>query len=280
MRYRAIVATFLALCLSVLITACSSDVPTSKEGLTYEEIHNTGLANTCPTIQATVRGSIPLESGKKYKLTDLCMEPTDFFVKEEAPEGARSKRRGAEFIPGKVMTRETSSLEAIEGLLSINDEGVVTFKEEDGIDFQAVTIQIPGGEQFPLLFTIKNLVASSQPGQSAITSSTDFQGEFKVPSYRTSNFLDPKGRGLTTGYESAVAIPASGDDEKLKKENVKRFLSGKGEISLQVSNINGDSGEISGIFESEQPSESDMGSKEPSDIKIRGIFYARVADAV
>lgn len=55
MRYRAIVATFLALCLSVLITACSSELPTSKEGLNYDEIRNTGLANTCTEIQATVR---------------------------------------------------------------------------------------------------------------------------------------------------------------------------------------------------------------------------------
>jgi photosystem II oxygen-evolving enhancer protein 1 len=276
MRYRAIVATFLALCLSVLITACSSELPTSKEDLTYDEIRNTGLANSCPTIQATVRGSIPLESGKNYKLTDLCIEPNEYFVKEES-EG-RGKRR-VEFIPGKVMTRETSSLEAIEGLLTLSSDGVVTFKEEDGIDFQAITVQIPGGEQFPFLFTIKSLVASSQPGQNAITSSTDFQGAFKVPSYRSSNFLDPKGRGLTTGYESAVAIPSSGDDDKLKRENVKRYISGKGEISLNVSQIDSDSGEIAGTFESLQPSESDMGSKEPSDIKIRGTFYARVSDA-
>jgi photosystem II oxygen-evolving enhancer protein 1 len=277
MRYRAIVATFLALCLSVLITACSSELPTSKEDLTYDEIRNTGLANSCPTIQATVRGSIPLESGQKYKLTDLCIEPVEFFVKEES-EGKKGKRR-VEFIPGKIMTRETSSLEAIEGQLSLSSDGVVTFKEEDGIDFQAITLQIPGGEQFPFLFTIKSLIASSQPGQSAITSSTDFQGEFRVPSYRSSNFLDPKGRGLTTGYESAVAIPSSGDDDKLKRENVKRYISGKGEISLQVSQIAAESGEIAGTFESIQPSESDMGSKEPSDVKIRGTFYARVGNA-
>jgi photosystem II oxygen-evolving enhancer protein 1 len=277
MRYRAIVATLLAFCLSVLITACSSELPTSKEDLTYEDIRNTGLANSCTTIQSTVRGSIPLESGKQYRLTDLCIEPTEYFVKAES-ETSRGKRR-AEYVPGKIMTRETSTLESIEGRLSVSNDGVVTFKEEDGIDFQAITVQLPGGEQFPFLFTIKNLVASSQPGQSAITSSTDFQGEFKVPSYRTSNFLDPKGRGLTTGYESAVAIPASGDDDKLKRENVKRFITGKGEISLQVSQISGDTNEIAGTFESVQPSESDMGSKEPSDIKIRGIFYARVAEA-
>jgi photosystem II oxygen-evolving enhancer protein 1 len=278
MRYRAIVATFLALCLSMFITACSSELPTSTEGLTYDDVHNTGLANNCPTIEATVRGVIPLDQGEGYRLNNLCIQPTDFSVKTEE-EGAKGKRRASSYIPAKVMTRLTSSLDAIEGSLSLNGDGSVTFKEEDGIDFQAITVQIPGGEQFPTLFTIKSLVATSQPGANAINSSTDFQGEFRVPSYRTSNFLDPKGRGLTTGYESAVAIPASGDDEELAKENVKRFLSGKGNISLQVRQINSETGEIAGDFESIQPSESDMGSKEPSEIKIRGVFYGRVSPA-
>lgn len=277
MRYRAIVATFLAFCLSVLITACSSELPTSTEGLTYEDVHNTGLANNCPELEATIRGTIPLDSGKSYKLTNLCIQPTSFFVKSEEEGGG--KRRGSSFIPGKVMTRLTSSLDAIEGTINVNNDGSLTFTEEDGIDFQAITVQVPGGEQFPFLFTIKKLVATTQPGQSAINSSTDFQGEFNVPSYRTSNFLDPKGRGLTTGYESAVAIPSSGDAEELAKENVKRFISGKGNISMQVSQINADTGEISGNFESIQPSESDMGSKKPSDIKIRGVFYGRISEA-
>jgi photosystem II oxygen-evolving enhancer protein 1 len=261
----------------MFITACSSELPTSTEGLTYDDIHNTGLANNCPTIEATVRGVIPLDKGDGYKLTNLCIQPTDFLVKAEE-EGSKAKRK-SNYVPGKVMTRLTSSLDAIEGSLLLNDDGSVTFKEEDGIDFQPITVQIPGGEQFPMLFTVKSLVATSQPGANAINSSTDFQGEFKVPSYRTSNFLDPKGRGLTTGYESAVAIPSSGDDEELAKENVKRFLSGKGNISLQVRQINSDTGEIAGDFESVQPSESDMGSKEPSEIKIRGLFYGRVSPA-
>jgi photosystem II oxygen-evolving enhancer protein 1 len=277
MRYRALISTFLAFCLSVLITACSSEAPTTGEGLTYEEIRNTGLANLCPQIEVTARGSLPLETGKTYRLTNLCLEPTTYFVKTEE---SGSKRKAPEFIPGKVMTRRTSSLDAIEGSLKVNGDGSLTFKEEDGIDFQAITVQLPGGEQFPFLFTIKDLIANTQPGLNAVNASADFQGDFKVPSYRTSNFLDPKGRGLTTGYESAVAIPSSGDDDELKKENVKRFLTGKGNISLQVTQIDVNSGEIAGNFESLQPSESDMGSKEPSDVKIRGVFYARVAGAV
>lgn len=33
-----------------------------------------------------------------------------------------------------------------------------------------------------------------------------------VPSYRGATFLDPKGRGAATGYDTAVALPAAGDD--------------------------------------------------------------------
>jgi photosystem II oxygen-evolving enhancer protein 1 len=43
------------------------------------------------------------------------------------------------------------------------------------MDFQAITVQLPGGQQEPFLFTVKNLVANSQPGLNAITTSTDFR---------------------------------------------------------------------------------------------------------
>jgi photosystem II oxygen-evolving enhancer protein 1 len=274
MRYRAFIATLLAFCLSVFITACS-DAPETKEGLTYEEIVNSGLANSCPTIEATARGAITFAAGEAYTLQNLCLQPTNFAVKVEG----ENKRQGSQFVQGKVMTRYTSSIDSVSGALSINGDGSLTFKEEDGFDFQAVTVQLPGGEQFPMLFTIKNLVATSQPGVNGINSSTDLKGEFMVPSYRTSNFLDPKGRGLTTGYESAVGLPGSTDAEELVRENNKRFLSAKGNISLQVTNVNTDTGEVTGNFESLQPSESDMGSKEPSDVRIRGVFYGRVASA-
>ncbi|MER3432165.1 MAG: Photosystem II manganese-stabilizing polypeptide [Leptolyngbya sp. ERB_1_1] len=272
MRYRAFIVTLLAFCLSVL-TACSEAPAASSEGMTYEQIRGTGLANSCPQIEATSRGSIPIENGKSYSVTGLCLQPTTYFVKEETG----NKRREAEFVPAKVMTRYTSSIDAVSGTLTANPDGSLTFKEEDGLDFQAITVQLPGGERVPFLFTIKGLVATSAPGSSSITPSTDLTGEFRVPSYRTSNFLDPKGRGLTTGYDNAVALPASADSEELRKENVKRFQLDKGRISLQVAKVDSATGEIAGTFESEQPSETDMGSREASDVKIRGLFYARVA---
>ena len=123
-------------------------------------------------------------------------------------------------------------------------------------------------------------MAKSQSGLNAITTSTDFEGDYKVPSYRTSNFLDPKGRGLATGYDTAVALPASGDSEEYVRENTKAFDLGQGHISLRVSKIDGYRCEIGGTFVAEQPSDTDMGTAEPVDIKVQGVFYARVEEAV
>lgn len=274
MNYRALVAVVLALCLS-LLTACGGDAPVDRSQLTYDQIKDTGLANLCPEIAATSRGSIPLDPSKSYVITSLCLQPNEFYVKEEPV----NKRQAAQYVPAKLVTRETTSLDQVQGKLKVNSDGSLTFVEEDGFDFQPVTVQLPGREQFPLLFTIKELVATTQTGLNAVTTSTDFEGTFKVPSYRTSNFLDPKGRGLTAGYDNAVALPARADSEELVRENVKSFEVGKGKISLQVTRVDSTTGEIAGNFVSEQPSETDMGSKEPSDIKIIGVFYGRVEPA-
>ncbi|MBD2493864.1 photosystem II manganese-stabilizing polypeptide [Nostoc sp. FACHB-280] len=272
MRYRALIVAFLALCLG-LLTACS-DAPEAsvREVLTYEQIRGTGLANKCPQLAETSRGSIPLDSSQSYAIKELCLEPTNFFVKEEPA----NKRQIAEFVTGKLLTRYTSTIDQVQGPLKFNSDGSLTFVEEDGLDFQAITVQLPGGERVPFLFTIKNLVAQTQPSLNSINTSTDFEGEFKVPSYRGAAFLDPKGRGIVTGYDNAVALPAQADDEELTRANVKRADILKGKISLQVAKVDSSSGEIAGTFESEQPSDTDLGAGEPKEVKIRGLFYARV----
>lgn len=272
MRYRALIVAFMALCLGFL-TACSDGpAAASTAPLTYEQVRGSGLANTCPQLTETSRGYIALDRSKSYSLKGLCLEPTTFFVKEEPT----NKRSEATFVQGRPLTRLTSSLDQVSGSLEFGKDGSLTFVEEDGIDFQAITVLLPGGEEVPFLFTIKNLIATTQGSSDNITTSTDFEGEFKVPSYRTSNFLDPKGRGLTAGYDNAVALPAQSDSEELKKENTKRFTTGRGRISLQVAKIDSVTGEIAGTFESVQPSDTDMGGKEPVEVKIRGLFYGQI----
>jgi photosystem II oxygen-evolving enhancer protein 1 len=273
MRYRALLAALLAVCLGFL-TACSS-APSEKDlgNLTYDQIVNTGLANKCLTLPESARGSIALESGKKYELIDLCLEPTAYFVKEEPV----NKRGGeAEFVPAKVLTRKTSSLDQVYGDLTLTDSGI-KFDEQGGMDFQAITVLLPGGEEVPFLFTLKGLVANADT--KGITTSTDLRGEYRVPSYRTSNFLDPKGRGLTTGYQSAVGIVPAGDEAKLSKENTKRFVVGTGNVSLAITKVDSSTGEVAGVFEAVQPSDTDMGGKEAVDVKIQGQFYGRVDTA-
>lgn len=275
MRYRALVVAFIAICFGFL-TACSEGpVATADVPLTYDQIRNTGLANKCPQLSETSRGTIDLDGGGNYQIAGLCLEPTSFFVKEE-PTNAR---REAEFIAAKALTRYTSSLDQVRGSLALEADGSLTFQEKDGFDFQAITVQLPGGEQEPFLFTVKGLEAHSQAGLNAVTTYTDLEGSYKVPSYRTSNFLDPKGRGLATGYDTAVALPAGGDSEDLERENVKAFDIGQGEIALQISKVDSATGEIGGTFIAVQPSDTDMGTAEPVDIKVQGIFYGYVEEA-
>ena len=276
MRYRAVISFFLAICLGVL-TACSNNIDNvDKRELTYDDILNTGIANSCLELPETSRGSIDIDPNIKYVVKDLCLEPREYFVKEEPV----NKRQKAEFIEGKLLTRYTSSLEQIRGEINPAENGVLTFKETDGIDFQAVTVLLPGGQEVPFLFTVKNLVASTNPGQTAINASTDFKGEFRVPSYRGQVFLDPKGRSVASGYDNAVALPARADDTDFTRANNKEFVSRNGEMELNVTKVDPETGEIAGVFESEQPSATDLGAEEPEEVRVRGIFYARVEPAV
>merc|ERR1712061_572207 len=119
----------------------------------------------------------------------------------------------------------------------------ITFQEEDGMDFAATTVQLPDGEYVP--------------------------------------FLDPKGRGMYSGYDQAVALPALQADgkegqEELFKESNKVFDIGKGAIEMEVNKVNAELGEIGGVFVSKQPSDTDMGAKAPKTVLLKGIFYGRV----
>uniref|UniRef100_A0A7N0V9N1 33 kDa subunit of oxygen evolving system of photosystem II n=1 Tax=Kalanchoe fedtschenkoi TaxID=63787 RepID=A0A7N0V9N1_KALFE len=170
---------------------------------TYMEVKGTGTANQCPTVEGGT-GSFAFKPGK-YSMKKFCLEPTSFTVKAEGV----NKNSPLEFQKTKLMTRLTYTLDEIEGPFEVTSDGKVKFQEEDGIDYAAVTVQLPGGERVPFLFTIKQLVASGTPDS--------FSGSFVVPSYRGSSFLDPKGRGGSTGYDNAVALPAGGrgDEEEL-----------------------------------------------------------------
>merc|ERR1712118_654776 len=112
----------------------------------------------CPRVESPSE-SASISVGGGYKLKNFCLEPTSFQVLEE-----RLTKQGLVTEPGntKVTTRQTYTLTGIEGTLA-SEGGKLTFREQDGIDYAA----------------------------------SKFSGTFKVPSYRTGLFLDPKGRGTT-----------------------------------------------------------------------------------
>jgi photosystem II oxygen-evolving enhancer protein 1 len=238
--------------------------------LSYLQVKGTGLANRCPEVIG--EGSITPKTGQK--LVEMCIEPKAWAVEEEIGKSGKTEKK---FVNSKVMTRQTYTLDAIEGVLS-NDGQSITFTEQEGIDYAATTVQLPGGERVPFLFSVKDLVAKGngpvfKPG---------FQmgGEFNTPSYRTGLFLDPKGRGGTTGYDMAVALPGlqsgeEGDDE-LFGENNKVFEVTKGRIEMEVNKVDAEAGEIGGVYVATQLSDTDMGSKTPKKVLTKGIFYARV----
>lgn len=237
--------------------------------LSYLQVKGTGLANRCPEVVG--EGSITPKSGQK--LVDMCIEPKAWAVEEEVGKAGKTEKK---FVNSKVMTRQTYTLDGIEG--RIENSGGITFYEQEGIDYAATTVQLPGGERVPFLFTVKDLVAkgngnSFKPG---------FQmgGDFNTPSYRTGLFLDPKGRGGTTGYDMAVALPGlqsgeEGDDE-LFNENNKVFDVTTGRIEMEVNKVNVEEQELGGVFVATQLSDTDMGSKVPKKVLTKGIFYARV----
>jgi photosystem II oxygen-evolving enhancer protein 1 len=234
---------------------------------TYLEVKGSGTANQCPIVATTPAAAdgLTFKAGS-YNLKKLCLEPTSFTVKAESPFKSGSE----EFQNTKLMTRLTYTLDEIEGPFTVGSDGSVKFKEKDGIDYAAVTVQLPGGERVPFLFTIKELEATGKADA--------FSGKFLVPSYRGSSFLDPKGRGGSTGYDNAVALPAggAGDEEELSKENQKNTAALQGKITLSIAKSNTETGEIAGVFESLQPSDTDLGSKAPKEVKIQGIWYGQL----
>jgi photosystem II oxygen-evolving enhancer protein 1 len=237
--------------------------------LSYLQVKGTGLANRCPE----VIGEDSIKPTTGQKLVDMCIEPKAWAVEEEIGKAGKTEKK---FVTSKVMTRQTYTLDGIEG--DITNSGGIVFTEKEGIDYAPTTVQLPGGERVPFLFSVKDLVAKGNSD----TFKPGFQmgGDFNTPSYRTGLFLDPKGRGGTTGYDMAVALPGlqsgeEGDDE-LFKENNKTFDITQGRIEMEVNKVNAEEQEIGGVYVATQLSDTDMGSKVPKKILTKGIFYARI----
>ena len=177
------------------------------------------------------------------------------------------------------MTRQTYTLDGISGTMELKD-GKATFTEEDGIDYAATTVQLPGGERVPFLFSLKGLVAKGNGA--TIKPGFEMGGSVVVPSYRTGLFLDPKGRGTTTGYDQAGALPGIQNgvdgDAELFKENNKVFDVLSGDVEFAVNKVNVAEGEFGGVFVSKQAGDTDMGGKEAKTVLSKGIFFGHLEE--
>ena len=228
--------------------------------------------------------SIEIDANQPYQLKELCLEPEVFQVKRTSPtRGKSSAKRNdktEKYIESKLLTRKSFTLDQVNGKLIADSNGRLTFVEQGGFDFQPVTIQLPNGERVPLLFTVKGLVANCQDAVTAVGPATRLAGNFNVPPYRTSSFIDPKGRGIAVGYDAAVGIPIQADREKFSRQNAKSFEIDKGQIVLQINQVNRATGELSGQFESQQPSDTEFGAKESMTVKVQGQFYGRITSEI
>ena len=59
--------------------------------------------------------------------------------------------------------------------------------------------------------------------------------------------------------------------------NIKQDVNGAGVIKLSITSVDSDTDEFAGTFEAIQPSDTDMGSKDPLDVKIIGELYGKKA---
>ena len=184
-------AAALALATGVQSASAGPFTRTEIASLTYEQIKGTGLANTCPKVEAGGDQKISV-GGKKVRIEEFCLEPTSFQVLEE-----KLTKQGlvTEAVDTKVTTRQTYVLTGIEGDL-VSEGGGLVFKEQDGIDYAPTTVQLPGGERVPFLFTVKNLVAKANTAD--ISTGTKFAGGFKVRTHSLS--AGPRSRSRAFYY--------------------------------------------------------------------------------
>ena len=264
MRIRSFFALVITFCLTLGFIPAKTYAFSERGNAQFTDVVNTGKANDCPEIDSSSIGSISLSNGDSLK--GICMHPTEVYVKVPG-----SKRQKSEFLSTKIISpRNNTTVTEVYGDI---DSG--KFTEKGGIDFQLITVLTPGGLEVPFAFSAKDLTASIP---SSIEPGTELNGTTFTPNYRTGDFLDPKARAANTGVEYAQGLVAlGGDDEELAKENIKVDVNGSGTVKFSITSVDSDTEEFTGTFEAVQPSDTDMGSKDPLDVKIIGQLYGRKA---
>merc|ERR1712187_116469 len=103
--------------------------------LTYSQVKGSGLANRCPTVE-NQGSSIPVKPNSRLRY--VCFEPKSFAVEAELEPGKK------EFVSTKLTTRQTYTLDFIEGTLNPSP---MTFTEQDGMDLQRASLMVRRGRR-------------------------------------------------------------------------------------------------------------------------------------
>lgn len=269
MRYRSCFALLLALCIGLF--SFGLRVEAAQNPLTYDQIRNTGKAGICPTVPDSARGRIDIPVGTTIRMTDMCFQPVQLDVEEEKRNGEK------EFVTAKAIMLYAATIGPAKADITAINDTTLNMRIVDGMASQPTTAQMPRRELVPILFSLKELDADAVGSGHAISSSTDFEGDFLVPGYRSSTFLDPKGRGSATGYEEAVGLQGARDE--FDGATLKTDQLFEGHLSLRIARVDPNTGEVSGSFISYQPSSDEQGTLEVHEVRIQGLFYGRVEEA-
>lgn len=70
----------------------------------------------------------------------------------------------------------------------------------------------------------------------------------------------------------SLSWPTNPLAEEYLKENIKSAGAMKGQAVFSIAKVDAATGEIAGVFESVQPSDTDLGAKAPKDVKITGLW--------
>merc|ERR1712151_1444215 len=110
----------LAGAVAVGVAAAPAQAITKSElnQLSYLQVKGTGLANRCPEVIG--EDSITPKSGSR--LVEMCIEPKAWAVEEEIGKAGKTEKK---FVNSKVMTRQTYTLEGIEGSIKTDGRNIV-----------------------------------------------------------------------------------------------------------------------------------------------------------
>lgn len=229
------------------------------QGLSYKEVKGSGIANTCPTLGAKAGNELLDMPPGMYQMDKFCMEPTSFQVR---PLGFQK------FEPTTLLTRNTYTLSEMSGTVQVGRDGSVELQEEDGMDYAAVTVKLRGGTEVPFMFAVKGLHTAGPHDNMA--------GQFDVNAYRGSTFMDPSGRGGSTGWDYQKGLQAAGSQDDLDRENFKTAAPTTGHALMAVTKADALTGEVEGVFVTRQLASDDMGAHDPDEVQIEGVWYAQL----